>query len=282
MSITLDKNLQAQLRQSCIEIAHTAGEAILLVYQEDDLGVEIKSDTSPLTRADIASHKVIVNALEKLALKLPILSEESTESEIAERRNWQRFWLVDPLDGTKEFIKRNGEFTVNIALIDNGQPVLGVVYVPASGYCYSGSTAEGAFLSIKQQAETKIKVRTPAASPPIVVGSRSHPSPRVQAYLENLGEHQLTAMGSSLKLCLIAAGKADLYPRLGPTMEWDTAAAHAVVQAAGGRVIATDGSELTYNQRDILLNPEFLVLGDQQINWQKLTPPGPTHIDALT
>lgn len=278
----MDKKTQSALRQSCIEIARLAGQAILEIYQEDDLGVEIKKDDSPLTRADIASHKIIVAALDKLEPRLPILSEESTPSEISQRRDWKSFWLVDPLDGTKEFIKRNGEFTVNIALIENARPLMGVVYVPVSGNCYSGSATEGAFLSVNQAAEQQIQVRTPAATPPVVVGSRSHASPRVQAYLEKLGEHTLTAMGSSLKLCLVAAGEADLYPRLGPTMEWDTAAAHAVVQAAGGRVIRTDGTDLDYNQRDTLLNPEFLVLGDQSINWHTLTPSGTTHLESKT
>lgn len=279
MISTLENTTQMALRQSIIEIARLAGAAILHVYHANDLGVEIKSDDSPLTRADIASHKIIVNALAKLDPELPVLSEESSQDEVAQRRNWKRFWLVDPLDGTKEFIKRNGEFTVNIALVENGQALLGVVYVPVSGNCYSGSAAEGAFLSTAEQAEQQIRVRVPAATPPVVVGSRSHASPRVQEYLENLGAHQLTAMGSSLKLCLVATGEADLYPRLGPTMEWDTAAAHAIVQAAGGRVIGTDGADLNYNQRDTLLNPEFIVLGDQQVNWQEFIPNGPGHMD---
>lgn len=277
----LDKDDLRALRLSCVEIADLAGLAILDVYNEDDLGIVTKDDDSPLTRADLASHKVIVAALEKLTPDWPILSEESTGISTETRRQWQRYWLVDPLDGTKEFIKRNGEFTVNIALIDNGRPILGVVQVPVSNYCYSGSELEGAFLRSLEAVEKPIQVRLPPASPPIVVGSRSHASPRVAAYLEQLGSHELTSMGSSLKFCLVASGQADLYPRLGPTMEWDTGAAQAIVEAAGGKVMRTDNTPLDYNQRDTLLNPEFLVIGDSAVNWASFVPSGTTHMETL-
>ncbi len=276
----LSKEELRTLRLACIKIADTAGLAILKVYNEEDLGVITKEDDSPLTRADIASHKVIVAALETLTPEWPILSEESTQVDVETRKQWSRYWLVDPLDGTKEFIKRNGEFTVNIALIDNGRPILGVVQVPVSNYCYSGSKSEGAFLRSVEATETPIQVRLPPTSPPIVVGSRSHASLRVKAYLENLGSHELTSMGSSLKFCLVASGQADLYPRLGPTMEWDTGAAQAIVEAAGGKVMRVDNTPLDYNQRDTLLNPEFLVIGDQSANWTTFVPPGSTHMDA--
>ncbi|MCF6225695.1 MAG: 3'(2'),5'-bisphosphate nucleotidase CysQ [Xanthomonadales bacterium] len=278
---TLSKDEIRQLRLACVAIADTAGLAILKIYDEDDLGIVTKSDDSPLTRADLASHNVIVAALEKLTPDWPVLSEESTGIDTATRRQWQRYWLVDPLDGTKEFIKRNGEFTVNIALIDKGRPILGIVQVPVTNYCYSGSVLEGAFLRSLDAEEKSIQVRLPPASPPIVVGSRSHASPRVTAYLENLGSHALTSMGSSLKFCLVASGQADLYPRLGPTMEWDTGAAQAIVEAAGGKVVRTDNTPLDYNQRETLLNPEFLVLGDSTVNWSAFVPTGSTHMDSL-
>ncbi len=277
----LDKDNLRELRLACVKIADQAGLAILKVYNEDDLGIVTKDDDSPLTRADLASHKVIVAALEELTPDWPILSEESTGISTATRRKWQRYWLVDPLDGTKEFIKRNGEFTVNIALIDNGRPILGVVQVPVSNYCYSGSELEGAFLRSVEAVEKSIQVRLPPASPPIVVGSRSHASPRVKSYLENLGSHDLTSMGSSLKFCLVASGQADLYPRLGPTMEWDTGAAQAIVEAAGGKVMRTDNTPLDYNQRATLLNPEFLVIGDAAVNWAGFVPAGATHMETL-
>jgi len=277
----LDKDNLRELRLACVKIADLAGLAILEVYNEDDLGIVTKDDDSPLTRADLASHKVIVAALEKLTPDWPVLSEESTGISTETRRQWQRYWLVDPLDGTKEFIKRNGEFTVNIALIDNGRPILGVVQVPVTNYCYSGSELEGAFLRSVEALEKPIQVRLPPASPPIVVGSRSHASPRVKSYLENLGSHALTSMGSSLKFCLVASGQADLYPRLGPTMEWDTGAAQAIVEAAGGKVMRTDNTPLDYNQRDTLLNPEFLVIGDAAVNWAGFVPSGDTHMETL-
>ena len=249
------------------EIAKRAGERILAIYNTD-FDVTTKGDNSPLTQADLFAHREIVAGLRELTPELPILSEESAEIPWGERRHWQRYWLVDPLDGTKEFIKKNGEFTVNIALIENGKPIIGVVHVPVVGTTYLGAEGAGAMIQ-KSNGDTKaIQVQTPSAQPPRVVASRSHRGEDVDAYLENLGEHEIVSMGSSLKLCLVAQGKADVYPRLGPTSEWDTAAAHAVVNAAGGVVVeAATGKPLSYNSKETLLNPYFIVYGDASKDW---------------
>jgi len=230
---------------------------------EGDHAVEYKDDNSPLTAADKASHEVIVAGLNKQFPDIPILSEEGRDIPYEIRKNWQRFWLVDPLDGTKEFIKRNGEFTVNIALIEENTPVFGVVYVPAQDKLYCGVVGQGAFVEVRgPRPEAKaIQVRQPDAEAGLtVVMSRSHPSPDLEAYLQDIKVAEALPVGSSLKLCVVAEGRADLYPRLGPTMEWDTAAGQAVVVAAGGSVLQTDGTPLEYNKEN-LLNPHFIVKG---------------------
>lgn len=235
-------------------IARAAGAAITEIYNSDDFEVQLKGDDSPLTKADLAAHRVIVDGLSKLNEQYPVLSEESADISWDKRQQWQRYWLVDPLDGTKEFIKRNGEFTVNIALIENGEPVMGVVYAPMLDAMYVGERGSGAFLNAQP-------IRVQEEMPDIlrVVGSRSHPSAETVQWLEGLGKpYELVPMGSSLKICLVAEGKADLYPRLGPTSEWDTAAAHAVLNAAGGSMTTLDGSPLLYNQKESLLNPHFI------------------------
>ena len=266
---------ESALLEAVREIAAEAGEAILDVYNGEDFAVETKGDDSPLTRADMAAHRIIVARLEALTPDIPVLSEESDAVAAAERRGWSRFWLVDPLDGTKEFIKRNGEFTVNIALIDDHRPVLGVVHVPPTGVTYLGGVETGAFR--EEQGERRaISVRPRPASPVVLVASRSHGTDKLAA-VENainseMGPVERTSMGSSLKICLVAEGAADIYPRLAPTCEWDTAAAHAVVRAAGGWIVDTDFRELTYNRRDDLLNPHFLVLGTDPERWRFLAP----------
>ncbi len=249
-----------KLLPDVVAIAAEAGRAIMEIY-DGEFAVELKDDRTPLTAADRAAHTIILAGLRRLAHVLPVLSEESAVSERAERHRWQRFWLVDPLDGTREFIKRNGEFTVNIALIDGHRPVAGVVTAPAIGRAYYGAEGLGAFRQIG--AETRqISVRRPAASPLRVVGSRSHGTPELDDFLATLGPYELKPMGSSLKICLVAEGEADLYPRLGPTSEWDTAAAEAVLLAAGGSMIDLKGQPLTYNAREGMLNPHFLAMGD--------------------
>lgn len=251
------------------EISHRAGEAILDVYQQD-FSVTHKQDNSPLTQADMASHTIICDALAALTPDIPVLSEESAEIDFATRSGWTQYWLVDPLDGTREFVNRNGEFTVNIALISNHVPVFGVVYVPVTGVCYTGIGNQGASRQDPGQTPVRIHVRRPCANPAVVIGSRSHANPKLLRYLAAIGDYELISMGSSLKFCLLAEGKADFYPRLGPTSEWDTAAAHAVVNAAGGQIITLDGEPLQYNRKESLLNPEFLVIADDSRDW--LTP----------
>ena len=239
-------------------IATQAGAAIMAIY-DGDHSVEIKEDSSPLTAADKASHQVILSGLQRHFPGIPILSEEGSEIPFAVRKNWRRFWLVDPLDGTKEFIKRNDEFTVNIALVEEKEPVLGVVYVPAQNKIYWGIKNQGAWVQEEGNLPRQTRVRRPDPEKGLtVVMSRSHPSPRLEEFLKPFKVAESLPVGSSLKLCVIAEGKADLYPRLGPTMEWDTAAGHAIVTAAGGRVETEQGENLHYNKEN-LLNPFFIV-----------------------
>jgi 3'(2'), 5'-bisphosphate nucleotidase len=248
-------------------IARKAGAAIMDIYARE-FDVEFKDDSSPLTAADMAAHSAIAEGLAKLEPHFPLLSEESNDGAFAARRSWRTYWLVDPLDGTKEFVKRNGEFTVNIALIDGEEPLFGVVYAPVLDRLYSGIKGIGAWLSTAGGPAKNIAVTQPAQVPVRVVGSRSHASPALAAYLENIGPHELKSMGSSLKICLVAEGEADVYPRLGPTSEWDTAAAHAVLLGAGGQMVDTNGQPLRYNKAD-LLNPHFIAFGDPDRHWLK-------------
>ncbi|MFN3712367.1 MAG: 3'(2'),5'-bisphosphate nucleotidase CysQ [Alcanivoracaceae bacterium] len=256
------------------DIARRAGDAILEVYNGPDFDVERKGDDSPLTAADLAAHRLILAGLTALTPDIPVHSEESEGITWEMRRHWSRYWLVDPLDGTKEFIKRNGEFTVNIALIESGVPVLGVVHVPVLGITYSGGDGLGAFRQTAAGRES-IQVRRPVSVPVVMVASRSHGTDTIGVLEEvinrEIGPVELTSMGSSLKLCLVAEGKADIYPRLAPTSEWDTAAADAVVRAAGGTVVNTAFEPLRYNKQDIL-NPHFLVLGASVDSWKFLQP----------
>lgn len=247
-----------------VEIASGAGTKILDIYNSD-FEVQHKADESPLTAADLAAHTYIEAGLNALTPDIPVLSEESATIPWEERKSWDPYWLVDPLDGTKEFVKRNGEFTVNIALIHQHRPVLGVVHVPVTDVTYFGGLNAGAHI-IENGSRAPISVRD-APSTPIVVGSRSHRAELLDAYLARLGEHEMTPMGSSLKLCLVASGHADLYPRLGPTSEWDTAAAHAVVAAAGGKVVDLEGKNVLYNAKENILNPHFFVIGDSSVDW---------------
>ena len=247
-----------------------AGAAILEVYAGAH-GVEYKSDDSPITRADRAAHEVLTAGLRRLTPKIPVLSEESADEHAFEvRRHWRELWLVDPLDGTKEFISRNGEFTVNVALVRDHVPVLGVVAAPVLDTVFYGAQGLGAFVARQGNPDRPIHVRRPAAEPLVIVGSRSHRGDSLDGVLARLGPHELRPMGSSLKFCLVAEGTADFYPRLGPTSEWDTAAAQAVVEAAGGAVTTLDGQPLRYNERDTLLNPHFLAFGDPSRDWHRL------------
>ncbi|GAA0792020.1 3'(2'),5'-bisphosphate nucleotidase CysQ [Marinobacterium sediminicola] len=251
----------AFLLQQVEAIAREAGAAILDIYGEDDFGVEHKADESPLTRADLAANRVIVEGLSALVPTLPILTEEAVE-DFTGPDDQGRYWLVDPLDGTKEFIKRNGEFTVNIALIEQGRPVLGVVLAPVLDTLWLAAEDLGAFRIDGEGERQAIKVSTHTPDAPWkVYGSRSHLGPHTLAWMEALGSYELIRMGSSIKLCLVAEGKGDLYPRLGPTCLWDTAAAHAVISAAGGQLLTPEGDELSYADTTETLNPHFIVYG---------------------
>ena len=258
-----------------IGISRQAGDRILDIYQSDEFGVAYKDDNSPLTKADMASHRSIIAGLAELTPDIPILSEESATLPWAVRKSWQRYWLVDPLDGTKEFIKRNGEFTVNIALIERGEPILGVVNVPDLDILYGGSRAGGAWKIVKDE-RVPIKTSTVHTGQKElrVVASRSHRSEELEAWLARVEKKfpgaELVSMGSSLKICLVAEGKADIYPRLGPTCEWDTAAAQAVLEAAGGKLVDDKFRIYRYNTKDSLLNPYFYAIGDPVFNFQNL------------
>ncbi|MDJ0926470.1 MAG: 3'(2'),5'-bisphosphate nucleotidase CysQ [Gammaproteobacteria bacterium] len=252
-----------------VAIARSAGRAILEVY-ESEFEVETKADHSPLTAADRAAHELILRELGHLTPEIPVWSEESAAIPYEERCQWSRFWLVDPLDGTREFIKRNGEFTVNIALIERHEPMLGVVHVPVQATDYSAARGVGAFRE-RDGTRHAIKVNGRARDPVRVVGSRSHRGASLESFLHQLGPHEMVPMGSSLKICLVASGDADIYPRLGPTSEWDTAAAQAVVECAGGYVVDLDGQPLQYNTKADVLNPFFLVYGDPNRDWVAYT-----------
>jgi len=252
----------SELLTAVSAIARRAGEEILEVYGTD-FEARAKADESPLTEADLRAHRLIESELGRLTPGLPVLSEESADQiSWEQRRDWQRYWLVDPLDGTKEFVARNGEFTVNIALIEGSRPVLGVVHIPVSGVTYSGAPGQGAWREADGRPPLPISVRRIAAVPLRVLGSRSHNSPKLAARLDAMGPHQFIPAGSSIKLCLVADGSADLYPRLGGSSEWDIAAGQAIVEAAGGQVVSlVDGLALRYSKQD-LLNPNFLAYGD--------------------
>ena len=258
----------AQGRHWVIELARRAGDAILEVYGTE-FEVTEKDDASPLTRADLAAHRIITRGLDRRDPHTPVISEEGGLPDFELRRGWSRYWLVDPLDGTKEFVSRNGEFTVNIALVEDHRPVFGVVHVPVSGVTYVGEAGRGAVRIVGDAAPEPIRVSDETPARARVVGSRSHASDAVSDWLAAIGEHELVPMGSSLKFCVVAEGGADVYPRLGPTSEWDTAAAQAVVEAAGGRVVTTDGKPLAYNTKADILNPHFVVIGSRSRDWLK-------------
>jgi 3'(2'), 5'-bisphosphate nucleotidase len=241
-------------------IAQEAAEAILQIYHSADFQVDFKADDSPLTQADLAAHHHIVARLQALTPDIPILSEESQGISYQERQQWSRFWLVDPLDGTREFVQRNGEFTVNIALVHEHRAILGVVHVPVQRLTYWAAEQLGAFKTEGDET-TALQAPQTLAPPMKVVASRSHAGAETQAFLDNLRQDyalEVVSKGSALKLCMVAEGAADLYPRLGPTMEWDTAAAQCVVEQAGGRVTTLENTPLQYNKEN-LLNPFFMV-----------------------
>lgn len=267
--LTMESNPQ-HLLDSVITTAIEAGRAALEHYGHE-IPVDYKADDSPLTQADRASHEWIVAALARITPDIPVLSEESSENETRDRKSWEVFWLVDPLDGTKEFIKRTGQFTVNIALIRGVEPILGVVHIPVSGVTYMGisyGNESGAWVQAANEPRSAIEARRADLGGLTVVASRDHAGPRVKAFIERLEGAEVTSMGSSLKFCLIAEGKADFYPRVVPTMEWDTGAAQCIVEAAGGRLTDLDGNRMTYNKDD-LRNPSIMTFGDPEVDWVK-------------
>jgi len=261
-----------QYLEPVIAIAKAAGEAIMQVYSTD-FSVVKKEDNSPLTQADMAAHNIIVAALKMLTPDIPSLSEESEDISPDIRKEWRRYWLIDPLDGTREFVKRNGEFTVNIALIDDHKPVLGVVYAPVKELLYFACHQSGAYKQQDGHESEKISIKNFDASKPIVAGSRSHQDQKLHDFIQkiemNLGvKSKLISIGSSLKICLVADGTADVYPRLGPTFEWDTAAGHCVLNEAGGDIVDEQGLSLLYNNKSSLLNPFFFATNGA-MQWEK-------------
>ena len=271
--LALLPNLLQEVRRIAIE----AGDNIMMVY-EGDFEVETKEDNSPVTTADLAAHEHITDELRKLIPSFPILSEESALVPFSERSERETYWLVDPLDGTKEFINKNHSFAVNIALIHQHKPILGVVYAPALGVNYFASEGQGSF---KQQGNPlgdafQINARELPESQAVFVGSRTHTGEAMITFLEKFtddkGKYELLNMGSSLKMCMVAEGKADLYPRLWLTSEWDTAAAHCILNEAGGSLVKTDMSPLLYNTKDSLLNPFFFAIGNNQVQWNHYLP----------
>lgn len=251
------------LLPQAVTLAREAGRAVMRVYSEVNPAVEYKRDHSPLTQADMASHHILIDGLKRLAPDRPILSEESQEIPFEQRSSWHSYWLVDPLDGTREFLRRNGEFTINIALMEDNRPVLGVVFAPAIDKLYSAYRSGGAWV-VQGETATPIRTARPLGGRMRVVVSRSHASgeERLDGFPELVGACEYIAMGSSLKFCLVAEGAADVYPRTGPTMEWDTAAAQCVVEQAGGSVTDLAGNPMQYN-KPILLNPGFVVRGSR-------------------
>lgn len=250
----------AALVEKVCQISIEAGKKITEIYQQD-FDVITKTDDSPLTTADLASDKYITTALEKLTPNIPILSEESAKLPFSERSQWETYWLIDPLDGTKSFVQKTGEFCTCIALIHQHKPILGVIHGPIVNKTYYASQDNGAFVEGE-----KIQVRDLPAEP-TVCASRLHASRGLEGYLEKIGTCQLLSMSSALKVCLIAEGKVDLYPRLGLTSEWDTAAAQCILEQAGGQLTTTDMQPMRYNTKDSLLNPHFFAFGKNSKDW---------------
>jgi 3'(2'), 5'-bisphosphate nucleotidase len=255
-------------RYQVIALAEKASDAIIEIYHSAYHGVETKQDQTPVTLADKKSHEIIEFGLQQLTHEIPVLSEESDMSQISERKDWTRYWLIDPLDGTKEFIAKTGEFTVNIALIDNHKPIFGVVYVPETKTCYFAGSGCGAWKQVGDESPELIQTGSGAEPLTVTISARTDKEP-VESFLKNFANYQFLIAGSSLKMCYIAEGEADIYPRLGPTSEWDTAAAQIILQQAGGGILDRNLKPLTYNVTESLLNPHFLAVSDTSAGWIK-------------
>ena len=267
----LDRKISnEQLIIATVEIAIEAGKAITEIYNSD-FDYQLKKDLSPITAADNLSHNIITKKLKKLTPKIPILSEENCDIPYKIRSQWTQYWLVDPLDGTKEFIKRNGEFTVNIALIDNHTPIFGVIHIPVTNETYWGSKVKGSFYSDQGNTIKQIYVSENHQNSIRLVASRSHPSGMLNSLLEKILDYEMIEVGSSIKFCLIASGQADCYPRFGLTSEWDTAAGEAIVSSAGGHIITVSGGCMNYNTKEDYLNPHFIASNGKLISEQILS-----------
>ena len=271
----LSPELKALLRNcmpEVIELSRDVGQTIIKIYQSS-YQVHNKKDNTPVTCADLAANEQIVNKLSQLTPDLPVLSEESDEVSYQQRRNWETYWLVDPLDGTRAFIERSGEFSINIALIHRHYPVIGVIYSPVRQSCYYACAGYGAYRLENNNEARALQVRSQCPEHPVIAGTRSSRSPELLAFLKNLqqqfGAYDMKFLGSSLKSCLVAEGKADLYVRLGPTSEWDTAAAQCIIEEAGGQITDLHMQRLSYNNKESLLNPHFFVFGDKKIHWDQ-------------
>jgi 3'(2'), 5'-bisphosphate nucleotidase len=253
-----------------IEIAKKAGDAILQFYQHpEQITVTMKQDASPVTEADLAAHQIIKTGLQQLTPDIPILSEEEADISFQQRQQWQCFWLIDPLDGTKEFIHRTDDFTVNIALIENHQPVFGIIYAPMQAQTYYAYRGYGAYKQNLHEVPHKIHTRKFAIDHPVIAISRRHGINAIKIFLNKVDNHELITRGSSIKSCLVAEGKVDVYPCLGVTSEWDMAAAQCIVQEAGGNILNLDFEPFLYNKKDSFLNPPLLIVGDTSYDWQK-------------
>lgn len=268
MASDIKPKLLDSLLPQVIGLARQAGK-VILEASEQDYKVIAKHDNTPVTCADLAANKCIVDGLSSLPQYFPILSEESADISFKERQQWQTYWLVDPLDGTKEFIKKSGEYSVNIALIHQHQAILGVIYSPPKNILYYARRDGGAYRVSNQFKSDQLSVCQQRRIPLIVTCGNNPPSVAFQQFVQKIGQHKLLTMGSSIKSCMVAEGSADIYARLGPTSEWDTAAAQCIVEEAGGYLTDLNLQPLQYNQKDSLLNPHFLVYGDGRVNWPK-------------
>jgi 3'(2'), 5'-bisphosphate nucleotidase len=269
MSANLDTRQLSDWLPSIMDIADSAGREIMRIYHTA-FGVTLKVDRSPLTEADLAAQRIIAAALGSLTPDIAMLGEESPPQQFEDRHEWPRLWLVDPLDGTREFVKRNGEFTVNIALVEHGEPVLGVVHAPARDVMYAAARGAGAYRRDAGGSRKALHVQAQAPATLRVLGSRSHGDAVLDRLIDRVGKHERISVGSALKFGLLAEGSGDLYVRRGPTSEWDTAAGHAVVLEAGGCVVDLAGAPLRYNVRDTLINPSFMAYADRSRDWAAL------------
>lgn len=268
MPITIDNTLLKLLLPQVIDLAKQAGREILEVA-EQCVDIDCKHDNTPVTNADLAASHLLVSKLSHLEHNFPVLSEESEKISYKQRQLWKTYWLVDPLDGTREFINNNGEYSINIALIHEHHAVLGVIYAPVQGVIYYAYKGAGAFKIDSLDEAEQIYVQDVRRTPVIVACGNNQPGDAFQHFVKQLGDVAYIAMGSSLKSCLVADGSADIYARLGPTSEWDTAAAQCIVEEAGGYLTDIKMQALTYNTKDSLLNPHFLVYGDKKEDWQR-------------